>query len=77
MMRMFQVHDQHPITEAGTPASKRRMGKRRRCLSCVSRRGVRLVSFAPILKHGKLEIEVLLAIDVVEGRTDGHRGARG
>lgn len=28
-MRMFQVHDQHPVTSAGKPGSERRVGKRR------------------------------------------------
>lgn len=28
-MRMFQVHDQHPVTDSGGPATSRRVGKRR------------------------------------------------
>ncbi len=28
-MRMFQVHDQHPVTSPGKPGSDRRVGKRR------------------------------------------------
>ncbi|MFC7337602.1 hypothetical protein ACFQY0_10470 [Haloferula chungangensis] len=29
LARMFQVHDQHPVTKPGTPQTSRRVGKRR------------------------------------------------